>query len=66
MAKINLDYSNLPKVIDGEGMDVKEQSRQFLVWFLQNYYHLEETEASDCVCDDRYDKGIDGIYVKIS
>jgi hypothetical protein len=63
MAKINLDYSNLPKIIGGEGMELKEQSRQFLVWFLQNYYHLEETEAADCVCDNTYDKGIDGIFV---
>jgi hypothetical protein len=63
MPKLNLDYSNLPKVIGAVGKDVKEQSRQFLVWFLQNYYHLEETEAFDVVCDDTYDKGVDGIYV---
>ncbi len=63
MAKLNLDYSNLPKVIGGVGMDHKQLSKQFLIWFLQNYYHLEETEAYDCVCDNTYDKGIDGIYV---
>ena len=63
MAKLSLDYSALPKLIGGVGMTHKQLSRQFLVWFLQNYYHLDETEAFDSVCDERYDKGVDGIYV---
>lgn len=63
MSKLNLDYSVLPSLVGGIGMNDKELSRQFLIWFLQNYYRLEETEAADCVSDERYDKGIDGIYV---
>ena len=44
-------------------MKERTESRQFLAWFLENYYRLEETEVSDCICDGPYDKGVDGIYV---
>ena len=40
----------------------RTESRQFLAWFLQNYYRLEETDVEDCICDGSYDKGIDGVY----
>lgn len=39
------------------------ESAAFLVWFLENVYRLEETDARDAVCDHQNDKGIDGIYV---
>ena len=39
------------------------ESASFLVWFLENVYRLEETDARDAVCDHSNDKGIDGIYV---
>lgn len=39
------------------------ESAAFLVWFLENVYRLDETEARDAVCDNKNDKGIDGIYV---
>lgn len=39
------------------------ESAAFLVWFLENVYRLDETEARDAVCDNTNDKGIDGIYV---
>ena len=33
------------------------------MWFLKNYYRLDEINAVDAVCDGMDDKGIDGIYV---
>lgn len=39
------------------------ESASFLVWFLENVYRLEETDARDAVCDHSNDKGIDGVYV---
>ncbi len=39
------------------------ESASFLVWFLENVYRLEETDARDALCDHSNDKGIDGIYV---
>ena len=44
-------------------MKERTESRQFLAWFLENYYRLEETEVSDCICDGPHDKGVDGLYV---
>ncbi len=41
----------------------RSESRAFLAWFLEHYYHLDEQAAQDCVCDGIDDKGIDGIYV---
>ena len=60
---INLQYPDIVNLIGGDGMTVKQQSRQLLVWFLLNYYRLEEIDAFDSVCDESDDKGIDGIYV---
>ena len=39
------------------------QSRAFLKWFLVNYFRIDEDTAADYICDNRGDKGIDGIYV---
>jgi len=39
------------------------QSRAFLKWFLVNYFRIDEDAAADYICDNRGDKGIDGIYV---
>jgi hypothetical protein len=33
------------------------------MWYLENYYRLDATEAVDAVCDNRGDKGVDGIFV---
>src|SRR5271157_4084298 len=41
----------------------RTESRQFLAWFLANYWRIEETEVEDSICDGSYDKGLDGIYV---
>lgn len=41
----------------------RTESHAFLVWFLQHYFRLDETEAQDTVCDGPDDKGVDGIYI---
>ena len=41
----------------------RSESRAFLAWFLEHYYHLDEQTSQDSVCDGPDDKGIDGIYV---
>jgi len=60
---VNLDY---PKILDlcREHLDPKRtESASFLIWYLENYYRLDSLEAVDSVCDQRGDKGVDGIYV---
>lgn len=63
MPKLNLIYPNILQLFGAHAVNQRTESRQFLAWFLQNYYRLEETEVDDCICDGNYDKGLDGIYV---
>ena len=64
MKASDLQYTTLSKliapIVDRTGLT---ESAAFLVWFLENVYRLEETDARDAVCDHANDKGIDGIYV---
>ena len=56
----NLLSERVARVTERTGLG---ESASFLVWFLENVYRLEETDARDAVCDHSNDKGIDGIYV---
>lgn len=60
---INLDY---PLILQGfpQHLDPKRsESASFLIWYLENYYRLDPVEAVDAVCDQKGDKGVDGVYV---
>jgi hypothetical protein len=60
---IDLTYpailSNFKNYIDPS----RSESASFLIWYLENYYRLDDQDAVDAVCDQRGDKGVDGIYV---
>ena len=58
-----LGYPAVKKLLADYAMKQRTESRQFLAWFLANYYRLEETDVDDCICDGTDDKGIDGVYV---
>ena len=61
MPKLDLTY---PTVLQLFGpYEMRTESRALLAWFLENYYHFEATEVDDSICDARYDKGVDGLYV---
>lgn len=60
---IQIDY---PAILGNfkEHIDPKRtESASFLIWFLENYYRLDTLEAIDSVCDQKGDKGVDGIYL---
>jgi hypothetical protein len=61
--KLQLSYPDILKLFGNHAVIQRTESRQFLAWFLENYYRLEEGEVDDCICDGNYDKGVDGIYV---
>src|SRR5262249_39120383 len=44
----------------------RSESGSFLIWYLENYYRLDTLEAVDSVCDQKGDKGVDGIFVNDS
>jgi hypothetical protein len=63
MAVLVLKYPDCLNLFGAHAMKERTESRAFLAWFLENYYRLEPMEVSDCICDGKHDKGIDGVYV---
>jgi hypothetical protein len=61
--KLNLKYPDLLQLFGALAVKQRSESRQFLAWFLQHYYHLDETDVDDTICDGHEDKTTDGIYV---
>ena len=60
---MNFNYPDILNLFT-EHLDPKRsESASFLTWYLENYYRLDTQEAIDSVCDQRGDKGIDGILV---
>lgn len=49
--------------VDHYKTSTRKERASLLVWFLINYFRLDEDTAIDLVCDSDNDKGIDGIYV---
>jgi hypothetical protein len=64
MSKLSLKYPDLLQLIGAFAMSQRTESRQFLAWFLHNYYRLEEEAVDDCICDGHDDKTVDGIHVE--
>ncbi|MCJ2013281.1 AIPR family protein [Methylobacterium sp. J-076] len=60
---VNVDYpdilQNFPEYLSAK----RSESASFLIWYLEQYYRLESTEAVDSVCDQGGDKGVDGIFI---
>jgi hypothetical protein len=63
---IDLEYPALLDLFPEYLNPKRSESASFLIWYLENYYRLDKTEAVDSVCDQRGDKGVDGIYVNDS
>jgi hypothetical protein len=63
MSTLDLSYPALLQLFGGYAVNQRTETRQFLAWFLANYYRLEEYEVDDCICDGSDDMGVDGIYV---
>ena len=63
MKNEELDYKSLLPIISKYASKGRSESANYLNWFLENIYRLDETTADDCICDQSNDKGIDGIYV---
>lgn len=60
---MDFNYPNIlslfPQYLDPN----RTESASFLMWYLENYYRLDQDEVVDYVCDQSGDRGIDGIYV---
>ncbi|MFB0522127.1 MAG: AIPR family protein [Candidatus Bathyarchaeia archaeon] len=66
VSTLNFDYPNILGLFKDHLDPKRTESASFLIWYLENYYRLDTQEAVDSVCDQRGDKGVDGIYVNDS
>lgn len=60
---IDIDYPKILDLFAQHRAAGRADSVSFIVWYLENYYRLDQIEAVDAVCDQPGDKGIDGIFV---
>jgi len=60
---LNVDYPNILEQIKDYLVVGRTESASFLMWYLEKYYRLDPLEATDSVCDNKNDKGIDGIFI---
>ena len=60
---MNFGYPSFLKLFPEHLDPNRSESASFLIWYLENYYRLDSTEAVDSVCDQSGDKGVDGIFV---
>jgi hypothetical protein len=60
---LTLDYPAILALFQDHVVRGRSESAAFLIWYLENYYHLDRLSAVDSVCDQRGDKGVDGIFV---
>ena len=63
---LNFEFPNILSLFEEYKDPKRNSSSAFLIWYLINYYRLDEQEAIDSVCDQKGDKGIDGIYINHS
>lgn len=60
---IDTSYPNVLGHIKDHIDPKRSESAAFLIWYFENYLRLDTLDASDSVCDQSGDKGIDGIYL---
>ena len=63
MSALDLSYPNILELFPQHLDPKRTESASFLIWYFENYLRLDTTEAVDSVCDQRGDKGVDGIYI---
>jgi hypothetical protein len=60
---IDLTYPNILTLLKPHLAPKRTESASFLIWYFENYLRLDTLDAVDAVCDQKGDKGIDGIYL---
>jgi len=60
---IDISYPKLLSLLTPHLAPKRNESASFLIWYLENYLRLDRLDATDAVCDQCGDKGVDGIYL---
>ena len=56
-------FNRLEKLLKPYEKAGRNPSSDFLIWFLETIYRLDDVEARDAICDQSNDAGIDAITV---
>src|SRR4030042_5554445 len=60
---INISYPAILSLLGQHLATRRSESAAFLIWYFENFLRMDKLEATDCVCDQAGDRGIDGIYL---
>ncbi len=60
---VDVDYPQLLTLFPQHRDPKRSESAAFLIWYLEHYYRLDTQDAIDAVCDQKGDRGVDGIFV---
>jgi hypothetical protein len=60
---INITYPAILNLLTQHLGTRRSESAAFLIWYFENFLRMDRLEATDCVCDQSGDRGIDGIYL---
>lgn len=60
---LSFSYADVVGRVSAYNASGRSESAAFLAWFLENYYRIDKDDAIDLICDQRGDKGIDGIFI---
>ncbi len=60
---MNVNYPEILEELKYYDIEGRTESASFLMWYLEKYFRLDRQLAIDSVCDNKGDKGVDGIYI---
>ncbi|WP_299274913.1 AIPR family protein [uncultured Psychroserpens sp.] len=60
---MNVNYPEILQELEYYNIEGRTESASFLMWYLEKYFRLDQQLAIDSVCDNKGDKGVDGIYL---
>lgn len=60
---IDITYPSILNLLTDNLGPRRSESASFLIWYFENFLRMDRLEATDCVCDQSGDRGIDGIFL---
>lgn len=62
---IDINYPAILSLLNDHLAPRRSESASFLIWYFENYLRMDRLDATDCVCDQSGDRGVDGIYLNL-
>ncbi len=62
---VDITYPAILNLLSDHLAQRRSESASFLIWYFENYLRMDRLDATDCVCDQSGDRGVDGIYLNL-